>query len=231
MTRLNVPRALALYLAWMGITCGTLLAGIGGLLPFGLGAVGPEAAFVGLIEAELFFVTVLWPFFIPRLILPEAKAAAQTAGPGGESHFLMLQVGVLLAVALPLALVSRNLSQIDGGAFFRSQLLVAAVGCFVTVLLNRPAAARIRTWYFLGFFVVAALFPFLAFLSGEMTRGGLDFLAGASPFWAGAQFRSEAPLSWAPGAQAAIYGGLAVLILSIGRFMSRTAPAGEGNVE
>ena len=218
MTRLNVPRALALYLAWMGVTSGTLLAGIGGLLPFGLGSVGPDAAFVGLIEAEIFFVTVLWPFFIPRLILPEARAATQTSGPGGESHFLMLQIGVLLAVALPLAIVSRNLSQVDGSDFFRSQLLVGAIGCFVTVLLGRPEAARIRTWYFLGFFVVAALFPFAAFLSGGMKRGGLDFLAAASPFWAAAQFRAEAPLSWAPGAQAAIYGALAIAVLSMEMF-------------
>jgi hypothetical protein len=45
--KLNVPRALSLYLAWMGLTCGTLVAGIGGLLPFGLGSIGPDAAFLG----------------------------------------------------------------------------------------------------------------------------------------------------------------------------------------
>lgn len=97
--RLNVPRALTLYLAWMGLTCGALLAGIGGLLPFGLGAVGPDAAFIALVEAELFFVVVVWPFFMPRLILPQAAAAVKTAGPGAESHLLILQVVVLLVVA------------------------------------------------------------------------------------------------------------------------------------
>jgi len=223
--RLNVPRALALYLAWMGLTCGTLLAGIGGMLPFGLGAIGPEAAFLGLIEAELFFVTVVWPFFMPRLLLPEAAAAVRTAGPGGEPHLLILQIGVMFVVALPLALVSQNLSQIEAGEFFRAQVLVGAIACFVTVLLDRPAAARIRSWYFLGFFTVSALFPFLGFLSGEVERGqGLGFLAAVSPFWAASQFRSEAALSWAPGVQAAIFGVLAMALLVAGPFR-RPSPA------
>jgi hypothetical protein len=214
MARLNVPRVLALYLSWMGLTCGALLAGIGGMLPFGLGAIGPDAAFLGLIEAELFFVTLVWPFFMPKLILPEAAAAARTAGPGAEPHLLILQIGVLLGVALPLALVSRNLSQIGPGEFFRAQLLVGAIACFVTVLLDRPEGSRVRAWYFLGFFACSALFPFLGFLSG-----GFDFLAAVSPFWAAAQFRSESALSWAPGAQAAIFGVAALALLAAGAFL------------
>lgn len=217
--RLNVPGTLALYLAWMGLTCGTLLVGIGGMLPFGLGSIGPDAAFLGLIEAELFFVTVVWPFFMPRLLLPEAAAAVRTAGPGGEPHLLILQIGVMLVVALPLALVSRNLSQIGAGEFLRAQLLVGAIACFVTALLDRPASRRIRHWYFLGFFAVSALFPFLGFLAGEQGRGtGLNFLAAVSPFWAAAQFRSDAALSWAPGAQAVIFGVLALVLLAAGPF-------------
>ena len=226
MMRLNVPRALSLYLAWMGLTCGTLLAGIGGMLPFGLGAMGPDAAFLGLIEAELFFVTVVWPFFMPRLLLPEATAAVRTAGPGGEPHLLILQVGVMLVVALPLALVSRNLSQIGAGEFFRAQLLVGSIACFVTVLLDRPAGSRIRNWYFLGFFAASALFPFLGFLAGERGQG-MGFLAAVSPFWAAAQFKADAALSWAPGAQAAIFGVLALALLAAGPFrrpVDSTAP-------
>lgn len=226
MARLNVPRVLSLYLAWMGLTCGTLLAGIGGMLPFGLGAMGPDAAFLGLIEAELFFVTVVWPFFMPKLILPEAAAAVRTAGPGGEPHLLILQIGVLLGVAMPLALVSRNLSQISPGEFFRAQLLVGAIACFVTVLLDRPAGSRVRSWYFLGFFVVSALFPFAGFLARETgSGGGLDFLSAVSPFWAAAQFRSDAALSWAPGAQAAVFGVLALALLFSGAFTRRVDAA------
>ena len=212
MSRLNVPRTLALYLAWMGLTCGALLAGIGGMLPFGLGAIGPDAAFLGLVEAELFFVTVVWPFFMPRLLLPQATTAVRTAGPGGEPHLLILQIGVMMVVALPLALVSRNLSEIGAGEFLRAQLLVGAIGCFVTALLDRPAGSRLRTWYFLGFFTVSALFPFVGFLAGEWGKG-LGILAAVSPFWAAAQFRSEAALSWAPGVQAALFGVLALALL------------------
>ncbi|HEU4335231.1 MAG TPA: hypothetical protein VFT32_12110 [Candidatus Eisenbacteria bacterium] len=219
MTRFNVPGVLSLYLAWMGLTCAALLAGIGGMLPFGIGSLGPDAAFLGLIEAELFFVTVVWPFFMPKLILPQAAAATKIVGPGGEPHLLILQVGVMLGVAMPLALVSRNLSQIGTGEFFKAQLLVGAIACFVTALLDRPEARRVRTWYFLGFFALSALAPFVAFLAGEMgAGGGAGFLAAVSPFWAAAQFRSEAALSWAPGAQAAIFGVAALVLLSMGAF-------------
>jgi hypothetical protein len=124
---------------------------------------------------------------------------------------------VMLVVALPLALVGRNLSQIGAGEFFRAQLLVGAIACFVTVLLDRPAGDRVRTWYFLGFFAVSALLPFVAFLSGELGGGqGLDVLAAVSPFWAAAQFKAEAALSWAPGVQAAIFGVLALALLAAG---------------
>ena len=214
--KLNVPGTLVLYLAWMGLTCGVLLAGIGGLLPFGLGALGPDAAFLGLIEAELFFVMVVWPFFMPRLILPEALAASRKVGPGGESHLLFLQVIVMLVVALPLALVSRNLAEIETGVFIRAHLLVAAIAGFVTVLLNRPSAARLRPWYFLGFFAVSALVPLAAFLGGELGPGGMNFLAAISPFWAAAQLRTDAALAWAPGAQAAVFGVLALALLAAG---------------
>jgi hypothetical protein len=153
---------------------------------------------------------------MPRLILPEASAAVKTAGPGGEAHVLMVQIAVMLVVALPLALVGRNLSQIGAGEFFRAQLLVGAIACFVTVLLDRPAGDGIRRWYFLGFFVVSALFPLAAFLSGELGGGGLGFLAAVSPFWAAAQFKTDAALSWAPGAQAAVFGVLALALLASG---------------
>ena len=226
--RLNVPRVLTLYLAWTGVACGTLLAGIGGMLPFGLGSIGPDAAFVGLIEAELFFVTIVWPFFMPRLILPAGAGAVRTAGPGGEQHLLLLQVGILLIVALPLALVGQNLSEIGAGDFLRAQLLVGAIAAFVTLLLDGPSGSRTRSWYFLGCFVASALFPFLGFLSGELGRGtGLGFLAAVSPFWAAAQLRDGAPLSWAPGVQAAIFGVLALALVAAGPFrrpVDSTAP-------
>jgi hypothetical protein len=206
--RLNVPRALTLYLAWMGLTCGALLAGIGGLLPFGLGAVGPDAAFIALVEAELFFVVVVWPFFMPRLILPQAAAAVKTAGPGAESHLLILQVVVLLVVALPLALVSQNLSEISAMQFLMAQVLVGLAASFVTALLDRPEGSRVRTWYFLGAFVVGALFPFVSFLGGELGGLRLGWLADASPFWAAASFRSESALTGALAVQVAVLGVL-----------------------
>jgi hypothetical protein len=219
--RLNVPRAVALYLAWVGLTCGVLVAAIQGVLPFRLGAVGPDAVFLALVEAEIFFVTVVWPFFMPRLILPKAGVeAVRTAGPGAEPHLMILQVGVLLVVALPLALVSQNLSEISVGQFFQGHLQVAALACFVTVLLAVLGEARVRPWYFLGFFTVSALFPFLEFLSAE-TGGSprLGFLAAVSPFWGAAQLQSGAPLGWAPGVQAAIFGVLAVGLLAAAPFL------------
>jgi len=223
--RLNVPRAVALCLAWVGLICGVLVVSIQGILPFRLGAVGPDAVFLALVEAEIFFVTVVWPFFMPRMLIPKAGIeAVRTAGPGGEPHLMILQVGVLLVVALPLALVSQNLSEISAGQFFRGHLQVAALAVFVTVLLDVLGGARTRPWYFLGFFTVSALFPFLEFLASE--SGGspkLGFLAAFSPFWGAAQLQAGAPLGWAPGVQAAIFGVLAVGLLAAAPFLGAGA--------
>ncbi|HTF55952.1 MAG TPA: hypothetical protein VK661_01675 [Planctomycetota bacterium] len=222
--QLNVPRALALYLAWTGLTCGALLVAIGGMLPFGLSSMGPDGIFLCLMEVELFFVTVLWPFFMPRLLRPAVEGAIKTAGPGAESHLLILQVGVLLVVALPLALVTQDLSQITVGQFFRGHLLVGAIACFVTALVGQLGWARTRPWYFLAFFTFSALFPFLGFLSGEVGGGSrLEFLAVLSPFWAAAQLQPGASISWAPGAQAAVFGLLAVALLATGPFLRTRA--------
>src|SRR5690349_5032468 len=219
MTRFNVPGVLSLYLAWMGLTCAALLAGIGGMLPFGIGSLGPDAAFLGLIEAELFFVTVVWPFFMPRLILPQAATVTKIVGPGSEPHLLILQIGVMLGVAMPLALVSRNLSQIGTGEFFLAQLLVGVIACFVTALLDLPGMGRIRHWYFLGFFMCSALCPFVGFLGREMGIDWVGNLSVLSPFWAAAQFRSDAAMRLVPMIQVFVFGLAAMALLILAPFL------------
>ncbi|MBI4564030.1 MAG: hypothetical protein HY716_04970 [Planctomycetes bacterium] len=222
--RLSVSRALALHLLWTAFTCGALLIAIGGVLPFRLGAIDPPGAFSCLVESEIFFILVVWPFFIPRLCV--AAKDDEPMRTLGETPLLLSQVAVMFVVALPAALLSRNLADVGTLRFFFGLLLVGVLACFTAAVFLILGPRRATSSYFLGFFVCSALLPFCHYLSGEFAGGpSLAFLAALSPFWSAAQLRPGAPLSWAPAATCAIYGALALLLLASAPFLKTPAPA------
>lgn len=191
--RIHLPRALGLYLAWLSLVSGALLVALGSVLPFGIGRIDPRGAFACLIEAELFFVLVVWPFFIPRLFVPRGPVPL---GPGVEGHLLVLQVGILFLVALPLAFLTRNLADLGAREFFVGHALVASVACFVAGLFTLAGirVQRVAPWYLAGLFAASAALPFLHFLSLEYGGPALGWLAVLSPFWGAARLEEVAPL-------------------------------------
>ncbi len=224
--KLDVPRAVVLHVLWAACLAGALLVGAGGLLPFRLGAAGPDQALALVVHAELFFVIFVWPLFIPRIL------TAREGGPAawGEGHLLGAQVLLLLVVALPVALVGQDLADAEVSALFRGQVMVLGLGFFVTALHDALGAARVRRGYFLGAFLASALLPFLGYLSIEFGVGsGLGFLAAVSPFWGAAQLAPGAALGWAPLVQSAIFGVLALGLFAAAPFLRRVdAPATPG---
>jgi hypothetical protein len=191
--RIHVPRTIALFLVWLGFISSAMLAAMGDLLPFGLGSMRPESAFTCLIEAELFFVLAIWPFFIPRVVVPRVEVPP---GVSGEGHLLMLQVCVMFVVAMPLAFLSQNLASIGAREFFVGHLLVATAAAFVAAVFGtgpeRPS--RVTPWYFLGFFVLSGLVPFAHYLSLEYSGTSLAALSAVSPFWSASELDRAAPL-------------------------------------
>jgi hypothetical protein len=190
---------------------------LGGVLPFRIGSVRPEDVFTCLIEAELFFVLVVWPFFIHRLVVPKVEIEAPT-GVGGEAHLLVLQVVVLFVVALPIAFLCQNLANVGAREFFSGHLLVATAACLVAAIFGMGSERHVKTapWYFLGFFVLSALVPFLQYLALEYGGGSLRYLSVVSPFWGAAQLDGDVPL-----VSSAIFGVAALALFAASPFMRK----------
>jgi hypothetical protein len=191
-------KATALYLAWISGLCAAVVLMLADLLPFPLPFATPDAFFGAVVELEIFFVLLVWPFFVPAL-LREAGAAP----------LLLVYVGVLLLFALPLLLIAANVAGVDGGSLLRSQVLVAALAA-----LGAGVAARFRAalpWYFLGVFWLSAAHPFWAFLGHQMGASAPGVSVYLSPFWGAVAGRSSP--AWV---QAALYGlgGLGLLATS-----------------
>jgi hypothetical protein len=207
--RIDVPRAIVMYLLWLGLISGALIIAMADALPIKLGHIRPENAFTLLIEAELFFVVIIWPFFVPRLLKPVTIDLAKTT----ESHLLVLQVLVLFVVALPVALLTTSLADVGAGEFLRGHLLVVVTASFVAAMHELADRRKVAfmPWYLLGAFTVAGLAPFADALRG----GEPGLLSALSPFVAAARIEG----AWTFGI-AAVLGTLtlATMVLSaVGR--------------
>lgn len=220
--KLDVPRAVTVHLLWIGCVGGAFAAAAGGLLPAGIGSIDPESALSAVVHAQLFFVLIVWPYFIPRLVRREGA----TLGTLGESPLLLAQVLLLCAAGLPLALVGENLSEAGISALFRGQLMVLAVGAFVTILHDVLGAARVRPWYFLGAFAVSAVLPYAGYLAAEFAPSWkTGAFAAVSPFWAAENLARDAAHPWAPLTLSAIFGVAAVALLAAAPSMRPVDPS------
>ncbi len=228
MVRVELQKAVLLYLTWLGIMAAALILVLADVLPFRLSFVRPENLFLCLTECQVFFVVVVWPLFIPSITRTDADPDARS----GQVHLLLLQICVLLIFALPLALICSNVSNVGALTFLKSQALVAALAGFVASVYAFALDRRWRLapWYFLSAFVIAAALPYLAFLISELGAGAgpdLSFLSAVSPFWGAMHLDGSVALI-----QAAIYGGLTLVLLAAASFRRRDdafpAPAAGG---
>jgi len=193
-------RAIPLYLSWVGTLCGALLLMLSDVLPFRLRFVRPETLFLCLTQVEIAFALFAWPWFLAA------------AAPSGRR--LLIEGGVLLAAALPLALIAANVSNVGTGAFLRAQALPVVLAAAAAALegLGRSRGWRVGPWYVLGVVLLAAFLPFVAFITG----GGLSWTVVLSPFWAAARSETGA---------AAIFGVLAGVLFAARRFPRKAVAA------
>jgi hypothetical protein len=216
--RVNVPRAIGLYLVWLSFISGVLLLALGDVVPMRLAFITPESAFTCLIEAELFFVLVIWPFFIPKLLVPRAPMPSIPTGVGGEGHLLALQICVLFVVAMPVGFLCQNLANVSAREFAIGHLLVATAAGFVAALwwAGSERGVRMAPWYFLGFFVASAMLPFVHYLAIEHAGASLGFLSAVSPFWAAAELGSGTPI-----VASVLFGTVALALFMAAPFLRR----------
>jgi hypothetical protein len=220
MAREQIQKTVLLYLYWLGFLGAVLVVLLADILPFRPAFVSPENLFLCLIEAELFFVLVIWPPFVTTLLRPEEPGVSRMRCSLG----LLLQACLLLLLALPLALVCGGISHADAGLFLRGHLLVAVLAVFVAALfpLAHRLRRRIQVWYYLGFFLLSAALPFLYFVIRERRQTGPEFLAFFSPFWAALRPDASLVLSAIFAAAAAV---LIAVIARTGRERLNTSPA------
>ena len=210
MVRVNLHRALLLYLTWLGFIAGGLIVLLADLLPFA----DPERLFVCFLECQIFFVILVWPFFT-RSLETEPRMAA-----GAWGVQLFIQIAVLLILSLPLALICFNVANASTGEFLAGQGLVAALAAFVAALhvLARGRDVRLGPWYFLAAFVISGALPFLAFFVHVWGGPDLSFFSAVSPFWGASLVADGTAL-----VQAIIYGGLAAGLLFLAALLPKEA--------
>lgn len=218
MVRVNLQKAILLYLSWLAVISGALILSLSDILPFKLSFVRPDNLFVCLTECQVFFVLLVWPLFIPSITREEPDPDPQA----GAVHLLLMQICVLIVFALPLALICSNVANVSALTFLRGQALVAALAAFVSVLyaVTIDRKWRVGPWYFLGMFLVSAGLPFLSFLAGDFGGKDLSSFSLVSPFWGAAHVDGKVSLI-----QAGIYAGLTVALLMAGSFRRATVDA------
>lgn len=205
MSPVDLRKATPLALGWLAWLAGASVLLLSESLPFRLAFVRPETLFGALVQAQLFFVVLLWPISLPA----------------GAPEAALARVAALLALSLPLLLVGANVSDAGAGILLLSQFLVAAHAAF-TAGLYAFAGVRAGPWYYLGAFAASALLPLAAFLSHEFDGPDLSPLAWVSPFW-GARGIAAAP---GPAfGQACLFAALAVGLHLAARFLRREVDA------
>jgi len=180
--RINLQKAVALHLAWLGVLSGAFIVMLSEVLPFRLTFVRPDNLFPCLLQCQTFFVVLVWPLFLTSLLREGAAAPEAPEGPG----WVYLQVAVLAVFAFPLALIAANVSSVGPATLLGSQLRVGAWGALVAALFLAGTLRRRRTApaYFLTAFLLSAVPPMLHFLVRELAGGpDLSVLRWVSPFW------------------------------------------------
>jgi hypothetical protein len=143
------------------------------VLPFPVTFATPANFFLCLVQVEVFFALLVWPFFVPAL----GRQGAQ-----GLQH--LAHIAVLLVFALPLVLIAGNVSSVPAAGLLRSQALVAGLA-----VLAAGFAARLRNavpGYLAGVFALSALPPFEYFLQQQLGATSPGATVWVSPFWAAA---------------------------------------------
>jgi len=151
-----------------------------------------------LMAAELFFVAFLWPLW-------------------GRSGAVSVPVlGLLLAVSVPLVVISAYVADVTGAVLVRTHLLLIAVSAAAvaaTRLIGRTRPEHIQYYYAIAAVLCGGL-PLLQFLLLDLTGKGAPWLSFFSPFWAMELAQRDtadaARTYWAP--TVLVFAGLAALM-------------------
>lgn len=185
-----LQQSTGLYLTWIGLLCAAVVLLLADVLPFPVTFATPRNFFLCLVQVEVFFALLIWPFFVPSL-----------GRQGAQGLQFVAYIAVLLVVALPLLLIAANVSSVPAAGLIRAQALVAGLG-----LLAAGFAARLRNavpGYIAGVFALSAIPPFELFLNHQLGAKAPGAIAWFSPFWAAS---ADGAPAWVLGGAAGVAG-------------------------
>src|SRR3989304_2150173 len=120
------------YLWWFVFLAGIIWLLLSDVLPIKFKFAQPENVYYGFVEAELFFVLLLWPLFIPKILEAESSLGITI----GNVSMLLIQIVAFFVLALPLAVICFNLSELPWQALLKGQFFVFILASVVALLFN-----------------------------------------------------------------------------------------------
>ena len=181
--KLIIRRTGAAVVAWLGTCCTAVCVSILGALSVdgSISAVEIETSFVTLVVGQALFVVFVWPLFELRV-----ASDGKNDLPGLAGRLL-----ALLALSLPLVLLTLRTAEVRAWPVVWSQVLIFVMGLASGVAVRLP---RSVSWYMPSAFCLSAVVPLAAYMLIEEGGVSVRWAIGISPLWAAGAVASGAAL-------------------------------------
>lgn len=178
-----VHRCGAAVVAWLATCCAAVSVALLGLLSVeGLtSAVEIGNSFIALVVGQALFMVFVWPLFERRV-----ADDGENGLPG-----LAVRLLALLALSLPLVLLTLRTAEVRVGSIMWSQVLVFVMGLASGAAVRLP---RSVSWYMPSAFLLTAVVPLAAYMLIEEGGVSTGWAVGISPLWAAGAVASGAAL-------------------------------------
>jgi|GEM_PF-2603591 len=207
----------------------TVLLGIGALfigailwlftsevVQMNLSFIKPENMYICLVEAELFFILIIWPFFITPT-LDENYPVPKNKFMHGKVSILLLQILLFFILVLPYSLICQNISNVDWVILLKGYVNLLAIALLVTAIFWSAFTRKlyIEPWYYFAVIFLSIGLPFLYYIDLEFYDENLLALSVFSPFWGALYIDKNIFLGETWLVQSIIFGTSALIIYTL----------------
>jgi hypothetical protein len=204
MSQKESDNPIIIYLLWLGFV--SLIFILFFSLKLENGFITPKYIYHCLLEAELFFILILWPCLLIRIleetVLEDKRAMKQI-------KLIFTHIILFFVLALPLVVICEGISRWGIDIALRMHLVVFTYALFVGSVLCLGLRYGIETipWYYLFIFLSSAGVPFFYYIGLEFLEVDLSELSIISPFWCAIYIKDSHHWFW----QVVIFGSLTIL--------------------
>ena len=207
-----VRRYGAAAVAWLATCCAAVCVSMLGTLSIGdsISSAEIETSFIALVVGQALFMVFVWPLFERRV-----ANDGENDLPGLGARLL-----ALLALSLPLVLLTLRTAEVRAGSVVWSQVLIFVMGLASGVAVRLP---RSVSWYMPSAFLLSAVVPLAAYLLVEEGGVSAGWAVGVSPLWAAGAVASGAALL----VPLLVFAGLGAAA-GLSLLLARVAPSDQG---